>query len=91
MSSGQEWSYDPCLGCGTQTEGTTYCSDSCRLSEWEKTPAPMRCLSLPSMRIASSSSTSSVQETKPSAKTEKELRAYNMSLDQSKMPRRGLH
>ncbi|KAK2470376.1 hypothetical protein H9L39_17993 [Fusarium oxysporum f. sp. albedinis] len=33
----------------------------------------------------------SLQEAKPSAKIEKELIGYNMSLDQSKMSRRGLY
>ncbi|KAH7231292.1 uncharacterized protein BKA55DRAFT_582147 [Fusarium redolens] len=88
MPSGQEWLYDPCLACGTQTEGETYCSDSCRLSECEKAPASTHCSSWPSMRTSSSSSTASAQEVKSSTKVEKELKVYNMSLDSSKMRRR---
>ncbi|KAH8661127.1 hypothetical protein BGZ61DRAFT_151000 [Ilyonectria robusta] len=87
MSLGLEWMYNPCLGCDTQTEGAAYCSDSCRLSEYEKTLASIHCSSSPSMRITSSSSTSPAQEVGASVKAEKELRAYNMSLDQSKMRR----
>ncbi|KAH6988700.1 hypothetical protein EDB80DRAFT_690251 [Ilyonectria destructans] len=48
MSSGLDWTYNPCLSCGTQTEGATYCSDSCRLSEYEKTPASIHSSSSPS-------------------------------------------
>ncbi|KAH7111942.1 hypothetical protein B0J13DRAFT_270257 [Dactylonectria estremocensis] len=88
MLSGLEWTCNPCLSCGTQTEGATYCSDSCRLSEYEKTLASIHNSSSPSTHITQSSSTSPAQDAGVPAKAEKELRAYNMSLDQSKMKRR---
>ncbi|KAH6988291.1 hypothetical protein BKA56DRAFT_578615 [Ilyonectria sp. MPI-CAGE-AT-0026] len=91
MSSGLEWIYHQCLGCDAQTEGATYCSDSCRLSESEKRRASVHCSSSPSMRIISPSSKSTAQEVEVSAKAEKELRAYNLSLDQSTVRRRASH
>ncbi|KAL6406039.1 hypothetical protein AUP68_10600 [Ilyonectria robusta] len=88
MSLGLEWTYNPCLSCGTQTEGSTYCSDSCRLLEYEKTPASIHSSSSPSAHITQSSSMSPAQDAGVSAKAEKELRAYNRSLDQLKMNRK---
>ncbi|KAH7109393.1 hypothetical protein B0J13DRAFT_578961 [Dactylonectria estremocensis] len=86
MSSGLEWTYNPCLGCGIQTDGAAYCSKSCQLSEYENSLTSIRYSSSPSMRITTSSTTSPAQAAL--AETEKELRAYNLSFDQSKMRRR---
>lgn len=32
-----DWTHQFCLGCDKQTDGATYCSESCRLAEYEKT------------------------------------------------------
>ncbi|KAK4197208.1 hypothetical protein QBC40DRAFT_181584 [Triangularia verruculosa] len=32
-----DWDHQFCLGCDKQTEGTTYCSEACRLGDYEKT------------------------------------------------------
>ena len=32
-----DWEHQFCLGCDKQTDGATYCSESCRLAEYEKT------------------------------------------------------
>ncbi|KAK4461650.1 hypothetical protein QBC42DRAFT_91679 [Cladorrhinum samala] len=32
-----DWDHQFCLGCDKQTEGLTYCSESCRLADYEKT------------------------------------------------------
>ncbi|KAK4111195.1 hypothetical protein N656DRAFT_712405 [Canariomyces notabilis] len=32
-----EWTHEFCLACDKQTDGTTYCSESCRLADYEKT------------------------------------------------------
>ncbi|CRK11914.1 hypothetical protein BN1723_007061, partial [Verticillium longisporum] len=31
------WAHEFCLGCDKQTDGTAYCSESCRLADFEKT------------------------------------------------------
>ena len=31
-----DWTHSYCLTCDTQTDGTTYCSESCRLAEYEQ-------------------------------------------------------
>ncbi|KAK4122628.1 hypothetical protein N657DRAFT_574967 [Parathielavia appendiculata] len=31
------WTHQFCLGCDKQTDGATYCSESCRLADYEKT------------------------------------------------------
>lgn len=36
MSSDLSWEHQFCLACDRQTDGTTYCSESCRLSDYEK-------------------------------------------------------
>lgn len=38
MSS--DWAHPFCLSCDKQTDGATYCSESCRLAEYEKTASP---------------------------------------------------
>ncbi|KXJ97127.1 hypothetical protein Micbo1qcDRAFT_170852 [Microdochium bolleyi] len=41
MSADLDWEHQFCLSCDRQTEGTTYCSESCRLSDFEKcSPLP---------------------------------------------------
>ncbi|KAI1107304.1 hypothetical protein F4804DRAFT_195031 [Jackrogersella minutella] len=37
MSSDLSWVPEYCLACDSQTDGATYCSESCRLSDFEKT------------------------------------------------------
>ncbi|KAI0011745.1 hypothetical protein F4779DRAFT_178468 [Xylariaceae sp. FL0662B] len=37
MSSDLSWEPEFCLACDRQTDGATYCSESCRLSDFEKT------------------------------------------------------
>ena len=34
-SNNIDWSHDFCLACDTQTEGSAYCSEACRLAEYE--------------------------------------------------------
>lgn len=43
------WTHEFCLGCDKQTDGTAYCSESCRLADFEKTSmsSSMRIASLP--------------------------------------------
>ncbi|ESZ91894.1 hypothetical protein SBOR_7724 [Sclerotinia borealis F-4128] len=36
MSFDMEWSPDFCLACDRQTDGSVYCSEACRLAEYEK-------------------------------------------------------
>lgn len=36
MSSDLSWEHQFCLACDRQTDGATYCSESCRLSDFEK-------------------------------------------------------
>lgn len=35
-----DWTHSYCLNCDKQTDGTTYCSESCKLAEYEQTSAP---------------------------------------------------
>ncbi|KAL2174287.1 uncharacterized protein P884DRAFT_263863 [Thermothelomyces heterothallicus CBS 202.75] len=32
-----DWEHQFCLGCDKQTDGATYCSESCRLADYERT------------------------------------------------------
>ena len=34
-----DWTHQFCLACDKQTDGATYCSESCRLADYEKTSA----------------------------------------------------
>lgn len=36
MSSDLSWEHQFCLACDRQTDGATYCSEACRLSDFEK-------------------------------------------------------
>jgi len=40
MSFDLQWDHEFCLACDKQTDGATYCSESCRLSDYEKTSTP---------------------------------------------------
>jgi hypothetical protein len=75
-----------CLSCDALTDGATYCSESCRLSEDNKAVEKVHDLSLSSPGLTETSSTISPRKT-TSAKAEQELRKYNASLNQSKMQR----
>lgn len=35
-----DWTHSYCLNCDKQTDGTTYCSESCRLAEYEQSSTP---------------------------------------------------
>jgi hypothetical protein len=35
-----DWTHQFCLTCDKQTDGATYCSESCRLADYDKTSAP---------------------------------------------------
>lgn len=44
------WTHQFCLSCDKQTDGATYCSESCRLADYEKTcSAPSSASSSPSL------------------------------------------
>ncbi|KAH8907152.1 hypothetical protein BR93DRAFT_680408 [Coniochaeta sp. PMI_546] len=44
-----DWTHQFCLACDKQTDGTTYCSESCRLADYEKTSTPSSGQSSPSL------------------------------------------
>ncbi|KAK0761715.1 hypothetical protein N5P37_005698, partial [Trichoderma harzianum] len=73
--------YNTCLGCNTLTDGATYCSESCQLFEDNNKVKRVHNSSLSSPRLTEASSTTSPRR-RISAKTKKELRTYNISLDQ---------
>lgn len=50
-----DWTHQFCLACDKQTDGTTYCSESCRLADYEKTSAPSSGQSSPGLADHSSS------------------------------------
>ncbi|KAJ2893860.1 uncharacterized protein MKZ38_008147 [Zalerion maritima] len=35
-----DWDHQYCLACDRQTDGAVYCSESCKLADYEKTSAP---------------------------------------------------
>ncbi|KAK3387077.1 hypothetical protein B0H63DRAFT_148318 [Podospora didyma] len=45
-----DWTHQFCLACDKQTDGATYCSESCRLADYEKTSVPSSGPSSPTMR-----------------------------------------
>lgn len=47
-----EWTHEFCLSCDKQTDGTTYCSESCRLADYEKTSSPSSTASSPTLSEA---------------------------------------
>jgi hypothetical protein len=55
MSFDMDWSPDFCLACDRQTDGNVYCSEACRLAEYEKaspasSPTSPRGLAWPSTK-----------------------------------------
>lgn len=47
------WTHEFCLGCDKQTDGTAYCSESCRLADFEKTSMPGSVASSPGLNTPS--------------------------------------
>ncbi|GKT49419.1 uncharacterized protein ColSpa_09600 [Colletotrichum spaethianum] len=54
MSAFDLWTHEFCLGCDKQTDGTAYCSESCRLADFEKTSTPSSVASSPGLNGPSS-------------------------------------
>ncbi|ROT39362.1 hypothetical protein SODALDRAFT_332804 [Sodiomyces alkalinus F11] len=54
------WTHEFCLGCDKQTDGTAYCSESCRLADFEKTSMSS---SMPGIDTLTTSSCSSYSGT----------------------------
>jgi hypothetical protein len=58
MTIGMDWSLDFCLACDKQTDGNVYCSEACRLAEFEKassnagSPTSPRSVSWPNARTS---------------------------------------
>jgi len=50
-----DWTHQFCLACDKQTDGTTYCSESCRLADYEKTSTPSSGQSSPGLTDSTSS------------------------------------
>lgn len=44
-----DWTHQFCLSCDKQTDGTTYCSESCRLADYEKSSTPSSGMSSPTL------------------------------------------
>ncbi|KAK7977636.1 hypothetical protein PG996_003690 [Apiospora saccharicola] len=56
MSFDQSWDHQFCLSCDRQTDGATYCSESCRLSDFESSsPSTMMNTRSSSLGLAASS------------------------------------
>ncbi|KAL0940769.1 uncharacterized protein CTRU02_203532 [Colletotrichum truncatum] len=53
MSAFDLWTPEFCLGCDKQTDGTAYCSESCRLADFEKTSSPSSVASSPGLNAPS--------------------------------------
>lgn len=49
-----EWAPEYCLACDRQTDGSVYCSESCRLADYEKTSTPSSATSSPAASQPSS-------------------------------------
>ncbi|KAB5582639.1 hypothetical protein GE09DRAFT_1211275 [Coniochaeta sp. 2T2.1] len=49
-----DWTHQFCLACDKQTDGTTYCSESCRLADYERSSAPSSGQSSPGLAESSS-------------------------------------
>ncbi|KXX80804.1 hypothetical protein MMYC01_202931 [Madurella mycetomatis] len=47
-----EWTHEFCLSCDKQTDGATYCSESCRLADYEKTSSSGSAASSPTLSEA---------------------------------------
>lgn len=50
-----DWTHQFCLACDKQTDGTTYCSQSCRLADYEKTSSTSSRPSSPALNNSFSS------------------------------------
>ncbi|KAM0272881.1 hypothetical protein ACHAQH_008535 [Verticillium albo-atrum] len=46
------WAHEFCLGCDKQTDGTAYCSESCRLADFEKTSTSHSAASSPGLNTS---------------------------------------
>lgn len=53
MAAFDLWIPEFCLGCDKQTDGTAYCSESCRLADFEKTSTPSSVASSPGLNAPS--------------------------------------
>ncbi|EQB45252.1 hypothetical protein CGLO_15901 [Colletotrichum gloeosporioides Cg-14] len=53
MAAFDLWTPEFCLGCDKQTDGTAYCSESCRLADFEKTSTPSSVASSPGLNAPS--------------------------------------
>ncbi|KAK6193342.1 CAAX farnesyltransferase (FTase) subunit beta [Pestalotiopsis sp. IQ-011] len=63
--SGLSWDHQFCLACDRQTDGATYCSESCRLSDFDKSASPYSTpTSSPGLEASSYGWTSSKPQTK---------------------------
>lgn len=65
MSGSLSWDHQFCLACDRQTDGATYCSESCRLSDFDKSSSPFSTpASSPGLETPAYSWTSSRPQTK---------------------------
>ncbi|KAK1471176.1 hypothetical protein CCUS01_17407 [Colletotrichum cuscutae] len=62
MAAFDLWTHEFCLGCDKQTDGTAYCSESCRLADFEKTSTPSSVASSPGLNTPSYHWTSTRQQ-----------------------------
>lgn len=46
----EDWTHQFCLACDKQTDGATYCSQSCRLADYENTSTASSELNLPTLK-----------------------------------------
>ncbi|TEA12797.1 hypothetical protein C8034_v005611 [Colletotrichum sidae] len=53
MAAFDLWTPEFCLGCDKQTDGTAYCSESCRLGDFEKSSTPSSVASSPGLNTPS--------------------------------------
>ncbi|OLN95376.1 hypothetical protein CCHL11_04783 [Colletotrichum chlorophyti] len=53
MAAFDLWIPEFCLGCDKQTDGTAYCSEHCRLADFEKTSTPSSVASSPGLSTPS--------------------------------------
>ncbi|KAM0328484.1 hypothetical protein ACHAQA_004891 [Verticillium albo-atrum] len=56
------WAHEFCLGCDKQTDGTAYCSESCRLADFEKTSASSSPASSPGLNTSTGPWTTSQRQ-----------------------------
>lgn len=82
-----DWTHSYCLNCDKQTDGTTYCSESCRLAEYEQSSAPSTGPSSPSFNGPNYPWASS--RASPSSKKFHLPPAYNFNSSTSSSQRQG--